>query len=201
MGVLEIIWAQRHTKSSCPGIIPGGWSGFSVSQNDSINERALSLVPGYHSFQKWAMDGYNTPRSGLDFCNLESPTKKRKFPRQLASMINGNTEEWDCAMFLYTIFYSDCLSHGVSRQVRSAVYDMRTLRNKIAYWPHAYVSNSDFPSFFITAETAFKSLNPATIPLQIIREKVHFSSGSRKELIVSLQFDFEGKSCFYLNSF
>ena len=116
-------------------------------------------------------------------------------------MINGNTEEWDCAIFFYAIFYSDCRSHGVSRQVRSAVHDVRTLRNKIAHWPHAYVSNSDFPSFFIRAETAFKSLNLPTIPLQIIREKVHFSSGSTKELIVSLQFGFESKSCFYLTSF
>ena len=53
MGVLEIIWAQQQV--ACPGIIPGGCSGFSVPPKDPINARALSLVPGYHSFPKWAI--------------------------------------------------------------------------------------------------------------------------------------------------
>ena len=104
-------------------------------------------------------------------------------------------------MFFYAIFYSDCLSHGISGQVRSAVYDLRTLRKKIAHWPHAYVWNLDFFSFFIRAEEAFNPINLPTIPLKIIGEKVHFSSGSTKQLIVSLQFGFEGKSSFYLTSF
>ena len=62
----------------------------------------------------------DTPRNGKDFYNLESPRNHRKFPRQLATMINGTTEEWDCAMFFYAILYSDCLRHGVIEQVRFA---------------------------------------------------------------------------------
>ena len=81
----------------------------------------------------------DTPWNGLDFYNLESSEKQRKFLCPLSTMISGNTEEWDCVMFFYAIFYSDCLSHGISGQVRSAVYDLRTLRKKIAHWPHAYV--------------------------------------------------------------
>ena len=141
----------------------------------------------------------DTSWNGKDFYNLESPRNHRKFARQLATMINGTTEEWDCAMFFYAILYSDCLRHGVIEQVRSAVDDLRILRNEIAHWPQAYISYRSFSSICIRAEAAFKSLNLPTIPLQIIREKEHFSSGSTKELI-SLQF-FKGKSCFYLTSF
>ena len=146
-------------------------------------------------FGEW-MD---TPRNGKDFYNLESPRNHRKFLRQLATMINGNTEEWDCAMFFYAILYSDCLRHGVIEQVHSAVDDLRMLRNEITHWPQAYVSYPDLSSICIRAEAAFESLNVPTIPLKIIRQKVHFSSESTKELAF-LQF-IEGKSCFYLTSF
>ena len=77
----------------------------------------------------------------------------------LSSLINGTTEEWDCAMFFYTILYSDCLRHGVIEQVRSAVDDLRMLRNEIAHWPQAYISYPAFSSICIRAEAAFKSLN------------------------------------------
>ena len=94
-------------------------------------------------YRKLFGEWMDTPRNGKDFYNLESPRNHRKFPRQLATMINGNTEEWDCAMFFYAILYSDCLRHGVIEQVHSAVDDLRMLRNEIAHWPQAYVSYPD----------------------------------------------------------
>lgn len=150
-------------------------------------------------YRKLFGEWMDTPRNGKDFYNLESPRNHRKFPRQLATMINGNTEEWDCAVFFYAILYSDCLRHGVIGKVRSAVDVLRTLRNEIAHCPQAYVSYPQFFSICFRAEAAFESLNLPIILPQIIREKVHFSSGSTEEL-VSLQF-IEGKSCFYLTSF
>lgn len=116
-------------------------------------------------YRKLFGEWMDTPRNGLDFYNLESPKKQRKFARQLATMIKGNIEEWDCAMFFYAILFSSCLSHGVSVQVRCAVDDLKRLHNEISHCPKAYISYSEFSSFFIRAETAFKSLNLPTILL------------------------------------
>lgn len=123
-------------------------------------------------FGEW-MD---TPRNGLDFYNLESPKKQRKFARQLATMINGNTEEWDCSMFFYAILYSSCLSHGASVQVRSAVDNLRTLCNGIVHRPKADISYREFFWLYFRAKDAFESL--------------HISA----ERIESPRF-FEGKCC------
>ena len=55
MGVLEIIWAQRHT-ASCTSQHYSRWLlGVFCPPKGSINARALSLVPGCHSFPKWAI--------------------------------------------------------------------------------------------------------------------------------------------------
>ena len=56
MEVLEIIWAQRHiAKLPVPASFQLAARGFLYPPNDPINARALSLVPGYHSFPKWAI--------------------------------------------------------------------------------------------------------------------------------------------------
>ena len=56
MGGLEIIWAQRYTASCMhvPALFQAAARGF-VPRKDPINARTLSLVPGYHSFPKWAI--------------------------------------------------------------------------------------------------------------------------------------------------
>ena len=56
MGVLEIIWAQRHT-ASCMSRHYCRWllGVFCPPKRSHKRARALSLVPGYHSFPKWAI--------------------------------------------------------------------------------------------------------------------------------------------------
>ena len=43
------------------------------------------------------------PRNGTDFFNGESPRKQKRNARLLATMKNGNSEEWDCTMLFYAI--------------------------------------------------------------------------------------------------
>lgn len=123
------------------------------------------------------------------------------FPRQLATMINmGRQKNWialcsSMPSFTPTALVMVLLNKSVLPLMMSECCAMKL---PIGLRPTSHTQTS-LRSAFELRRHLIKSLNLPTIPLQIIREKVHFSSGSTKEL-VSLQF-IEGKSCLYLTSF
>ena len=94
MRVLEIIWAQRHT-ASCMSRHYSRWlmGVFCpppplLPPNGPINEHALSLVPGYHSFPKWDMDGYTLEWIGLlQFRIFKKATK--------VSLSASHNDQWE----------------------------------------------------------------------------------------------------------
>ena len=111
------------------------------------------------------------PTNGRDFCSMESPRNQHMRARLLATMINGNTEEWNSVMLFYAILYSDSLGRGISAEVRSAVDDLRNLRNEFAHTAQARVSDSDFFSLFNKVIGAFQSLGLSTGPLSpVVKE-------------------------------
>ena len=111
------------------------------------------------------------PTNGRDFCSMESPGNQHRRARLLATMINGNTEEWDLLMLFYAILYSESLGRGISAEVRSAVDDLRILRNEFAHTAKARVSDSDFFSFCNRVSRAFQSLGLSTLPLSLVVEE------------------------------
>ena len=131
------------------------------------------------------------PTNGRDFFMKESPKNQRKHAYLLTTMINGNTEEWDSVMLVHAILYSESLGRGISAEVRSAVDDLRKLRNEFVHITQAQVSDEDFSSLCNRVNGAFQSLGLSTRPL--IREEVYFAS-ARVEEMVNFQF-FAGKSC------
>ena len=54
-------------------------------------------------FKKTLGKWMDKPTNGRDFCSMESPRNQQMRARLLATMINGNTEEWDLLMLFYAI--------------------------------------------------------------------------------------------------
>ena len=52
---LNYLGTKAHSKLHVPASFQLAARGFLSPPNDPINARALSLVPGYHSFSKWAI--------------------------------------------------------------------------------------------------------------------------------------------------
>ena len=122
-------------------------------------------------FKKTLGEWMDKPTNGRDFCSMESPGNQRRRARLLATMINGNTEEWDLLMLFYAILYSESLGRGISAEVRSAVDDLRILRNEFAHTAQAQVSDSDFFSLCNRVSRAFQSLGLSTLPLSLVVEE------------------------------
>ena len=122
-------------------------------------------------FKKTLGKWMDKPTNGRDFCSMESPRNQQMRARLLATMINGNTEEWDLLMLFYAILYSESLGRGISAEVRSAVDDLRNLRNEFAHTAQARVSDSDFFSLFNRVIRAFQSLGLSPLPLRGVVEE------------------------------
>ena len=122
-------------------------------------------------FKKTLGEWMDRSTNGRDFYLMESPRNQRRHAHLLATIINGNTEEWNSVMLAYAILYSDSLGCGVSAEVRSAVDELRKLRNDFAHIAQAQVSDADFFSFCNRVSGAFQSLGLSTRPLSAVVEE------------------------------
>ncbi|CAH3184056.1 unnamed protein product, partial [Porites lobata] len=125
----------------------------------------------------------DTPQNGLDFINGESPANQRKNARLLATMANGDREEWDCTMLFYSILFSDSI-HGLSPMVRTNVDDLRKFRNEdFAHMTEGQLSNADFSITVAKVETAFRALGPSTDDIQTVRKQKSFPTDELQNLL------------------
>lgn len=122
-------------------------------------------------FKKTLGEWIDKPTNGRDFYLMESPRNQKMRARELATVINGNTEEWDLLTLFYAILRSESLGRTISAEVRSAVDDLRRLRNKFAHLPQAQVSGADFSSLCNRVNRAFQSLGLSTHPLSAMVEE------------------------------
>ncbi|XP_068688414.1 uncharacterized protein [Montipora foliosa] len=115
------------------------------------------------------------PRNGLDFKNQESPRNQRKNAGLLATMVNGNTAEWECTMLFYAILYSDCIGRGLNAVVRSNVDDLRNFRNQVfAHLPQGHVKESEFHTAVRKVVVAFQALGLSDRKIQETRNQKSF---------------------------
>lgn len=121
-------------------------------------------------FKKTLGEWMDKPTNGRDFYLMESARSRKRFARLQATMINGNTEEWGSAMLFFAILYSESLGRGISAEVRSAVDDLRNLRNEFAHTAQARFSDADFFSLCNKVNGAFQSLGLSTPPLNPVVE-------------------------------
>ena len=118
------------------------------------------------------------PNNGRDFYSMESPRNLKGHAYMLATMRNGNTEEWNLSMLFYAILHSDSLRHLISAKVRRLVDVLRMFFNGFAHIVQAQVSDADFHYFCFTFLDAFQSLGLPTSPL--IKVGFYFPSARRE---------------------
>ena len=115
------------------------------------------------------------PRNGTDFYNAESPRNQRRNAHLLATMINGDTSEWDCTMLFYAILFSDSIGPGLNALVKSNVDDLRSFRNKeFAHLSRGQLSEGDFQIAMGKVRAAFQGLGLSTVQIQDITNQNTF---------------------------
>ncbi len=128
------------------------------------------------------------PCNGLDFYNAESPRNQRRNANLLATMINGDTTEWDCTMLFYAILYSDCIGPGLSTVVQSNVDDLRRFRNEeFAHMPQGKLSDADFQNAMGKVHTAFQGLALPTLQIQDVINQTTFPTEELRDILKKVE--------------
>ncbi|KAL9973741.1 hypothetical protein ACROYT_G020235 [Oculina patagonica] len=118
----------------------------------------------------------DTPQNGLDFFNNESLRNQKRNARLLATMVNGNTAEWDCTMLFYAILHSDSIT-GLSTTVRQSVENLREFRSgEFAHNAQAKLSDPEFRIAIRKVEVSFKVLGLPTVEIHDVSEQRSFST-------------------------
>ena len=129
----------------------------------------------------------DTPQNGLDFINGESPANQRRNARLLATMANGDREEWDCTMLFYSILFSDSI-RGLSTMIRTNVDELRKFRNEdFAHMTEGQLSNADFSITVAKVETAFRALGLSTDDIQTVSKQKSFPTDELQNVKTSNQ--------------
>ena len=125
----------------------------------------------------------DTAKNGQDFFDMESPRSRNKNKRFLDIILNGNTNEWDCACFFSAILFSDSLAPLLRPTVATYVDDLRGFRNGVfAHLSQARISESDFQADVQLVSDAFKALHLDTKELQNISNQGSFPTGEIQKL-------------------
>ena len=101
-------------------------------------------------FEKTLGEWMDKPKSGGDFYSMESPRSRRRNACLLATMTNGNTEEWDMITLVYAIMFSDSIGSSLSLAVRSPVNVLRIVRNETMNSSRASLSVADLQVIYQT---------------------------------------------------
>ena len=124
------------------------------------------------------------PRNGMDFYNAESPRNQRRNAHLLATMINGDTCEWDCTMLFYAILFSDSIGPGLNALVKSNVDDLRRFRNKeFAHLSRGQLSEGDFQIAMGKVRAAFQGLGLSTVQIQDITNQNTFPTEELRDIV------------------
>ena len=123
------------------------------------------------------------PKNGLDFYNGESPRNQRRNFRLLATMINGNTAEWDCTMLFYAILFSDCI-YSLSTTVKTNIHDLKNFRNEqFAHMPRGQLTDVEFQGAISKVQTAFQALGLSTSQIQGLRNQTSFRTDELRNVL------------------
>ena len=124
------------------------------------------------------------PWNGMDFYYGESPRNQKKNAHLLATMRNGNINEWDCTMLFYAILFSDCVGLGLSSTVRENVDALRSFRNEeLTVIPHESLSDIDFQNAFDKVYERFQALGLPTLKIQEIQNQKTFPTGELEKIL------------------
>ena len=122
-------------------------------------------------YEKTLGEWTDKPKNGRDFYSMELPRSRKTRAHVLATMTNGNTEEWDITMLCYAIMYSDSIGSSLSPAVRSQVDVLRNVRNETMNSSRASLSVADLQDIVQKVDFAFKCLGLSTQPVQDLKKQ------------------------------
>ena len=122
-------------------------------------------------FEKTVGEWMDKPKSGGDFYSMESPRSRKRNACVLATMTNGNTEEWDMTTLVYAIMFSDSIGSSLSLAVRSPVNVLRIVRNETMNSSRASLSVADLQDIVQKVDFAFRCLGLSTQPVQDLEKQ------------------------------
>ena len=115
------------------------------------------------------------PGNGLNFKSEESSGNQRRNAKLLATMINGDREEWDCTMLFYAILYSDSIGRGLNPVVKSNIDDLRKFRNEeFAHMPKGHLASPEFQNAISKVHAALQGLGLPTWQIEDIKNQKRF---------------------------
>ena len=106
----------------------------------------------------------DTPENGREFCESARPDSQRRY--LLASMVNGNREEWDSTMLYYAIVQSKSIGSFLSLSVRLPVNDLREVRNETVKNAQGRLQAAEFERIVQKVQVAFETLDLSTSPIK-----------------------------------
>ena len=106
----------------------------------------------------------DTPENGREFCESARPDSQRRY--LLASMVNGNREEWDSTMLYYAIVQSKSIGSFLSLSVRLPVNDLREVRNETVKNAQGRLLAAEFERIVQKVQVAFETLDLSTSPIK-----------------------------------
>ena len=122
-------------------------------------------------YEKTLGEWMDKPKNGRDFYSMELPRSRKTRAHVLATMTNGNTEEWDITMLCYAIMYSDSIGSSLSPAVRSQVDVLRNVRNETMNSSRASLSVADLQDIVQKVDFAFRRLGLSTQPVQDLEKQ------------------------------
>ena len=106
----------------------------------------------------------DTPENGREFCKSARPDGQRRY--LLATMVNGNREEWDSTMLFYAILQSKSIGSFLSLSVRLPVNDLREVRNETVKNVQGRLQAAEFERIVQKVQVAFETLDLSTSPIK-----------------------------------
>ena len=122
-------------------------------------------------FKETLGEWMDTPTNGRDFYWNESLRNRKKNAHFLATMWDGNTEEWDITMLCYAIMYSDSIGSSLSPAILSQVHVLRNVRKETMNSSRASLSVAKLQDIVQKVQFAFESLGLSTQPVQDLEKQ------------------------------
>lgn len=140
-------------------------------------------------YKAWRGEWNDSPKNGLDFKNLETPSKIRTNAQLWATMKNGNRAEWDCTMLFYAILFSDSIKRAkkLPAVIYSSINDLRNFRNKdFAHMPQGQLSDKDFNVAVQKVNVAFQTLGLSTVEIQTLVKQKSFPTNELTNVLAKV---------------
>ena len=122
------------------------------------------------------------PQNGSDFYNNETGKSRNKNARYFATILKGNTAEWDCSCLLFAILFSDSIGTTLSSTIRKEVDDLRQVRNDIAHKNEVELTDAEFQNYVARVIAAFTSLKLSTDEIEDVKNQSSFPTAEVNSL-------------------